>query len=77
MMFIIQARSAWNEDHVLSRLPPKIRERVLEHIHREAVECIPIFKSRPSGFVCAILRNLRPQQYVQVARILCEQYFCN
>ncbi|CAM9269782.1 unnamed protein product [Ascophyllum nodosum] len=65
MVFTIGARSAWNEDRVLSRIPPKIRERIVEHIHRDAVECIPIFKSRPPGFVCAILRNLRPQQYSQ------------
>lgn len=66
MVFIMGARSAWNEDHVLSRLPPNIRESVLEHVHRDAIELIPILKTRPPGFVSAILRSLRPQQYTQV-----------
>ncbi|CAN0506031.1 unnamed protein product [Scytosiphon promiscuus] len=66
MMFIMGARSAWNEEHNLARLPPNIQHTVLEHVHRDAIEVIPILKGRPLGFVCAILRNLRPQQYSQV-----------
>lgn len=66
MVFVMGARSAWNEDHILSNLPPNIRERVLHHVHRDAVDVIPIFKAKPPGFVAAILRNLRPHHYPQV-----------
>lgn len=66
MVFIMGARSAWNEDHILSRLPPNIRDRVLEHVHRDAIDVIPILKTKPPGFVSAILRLLRPQQYSPV-----------
>ncbi|CAM9253169.1 unnamed protein product [Ectocarpus sp. 4 AP-2014] len=66
MMFVTGARSAWNEDHILSRLPPRLQERVLEHVHRDAVLIIPILKTRPPSFVSAILKNLRPRQYSQV-----------
>ncbi|CAM9812213.1 unnamed protein product, partial [Ectocarpus sp. 8 AP-2014] len=66
MMFVTGARSAWNEDHILSRLPPRLQERVLEHVHRDAVLIIPVLKTRPPSFVSAILKNLRPRQYSQV-----------
>ncbi|CAN0156490.1 unnamed protein product, partial [Ectocarpus sp. 13 AM-2016] len=65
MMFVTGARSAWNEDHILSRLPPRLQERILEHVHRDAVLIIPILKTRPPSFVSAILKNLRPRQYSQ------------
>lgn len=66
MVFVTGARSAWNEDYILSRLPPRLQERVLEHVHRDAVLTIPILKTRPPSFVAAILRNLRPRQFSQV-----------
>lgn len=66
MVFVTGARSAWNEDHIISRLPPRLQERVLEHVHRDAVLMIPILKTKPPSFVAAILRNLRPRQYSQV-----------
>eukprot|EP00752_Nemacystus_decipiens_P013801 g12253.t1 len=65
MVFVTGARSAWNEDHILSRLPPRLQERVLEHVHRDAVLIIPILKTKPPSFVAAILRNLRPRQFSQ------------
>lgn len=66
MKFIMGARSAWNEDDILTRLPPAIRERVLHHVHNDAINAIPILKGRPGGFVCAMLRQLRQQMYLQV-----------
>lgn len=72
MVFVTGARSAWNEDHIISRLPPKLQERVVEHVHRDAILMIPILKAKPPSFVAAILRNLRPRQYSQVkARLGC------
>lgn len=68
MVFIMGAKSAWNEDHILSRLPPNIREKVLEHVHRDAIDVIPMLNTRPPGFVSAILRHLRPQLYMQVVQ---------
>lgn len=65
-MFVTGARSAWNEEHIISRLPPRIQERVLEHVHRDAVLIIPILKTKPPSFVAAILRHLRPRQFSQV-----------
>lgn len=67
MIFIMGAKSAWDEEHILSRLPPSIREKVVEHVHREAIEVIPILKTRPLGFASAILRHLRPQMFLQVS----------
>lgn len=66
MRFIMGARSAWDEDHILTRLPPAIRERVLDHVHRDAIEVIPVLRSRTGGYVSAILRQLRPQMYLLV-----------
>ncbi|CAM9886997.1 unnamed protein product, partial [Discosporangium mesarthrocarpum] len=61
MTFVMNWRSACNEEHILQQMAPNLRARVLKHVHHEAIVTIPIFTNQSNGFVTAILRYLRPQ----------------
>ncbi|CAM9659592.1 unnamed protein product, partial [Choristocarpus tenellus] len=65
MAYVLNWRSACNEEDILQRMAPNLRARVLKQVHDDAIKIIPIFKSQPPGFVTAILQHLRPQLYMQ------------